>query len=222
MHHSEMGHVPFSRNVVYFDDVRLHQVHCKGIVIKQSNDSDSDSASSSDTSRYALGSLICTKCKSLDLLIDGLCGECCEQTSNHRSKEKRVREVFDENSMIYSSNNKAIDGGFRPDFVFDAVKHFVVVEVDENQHKAYAADAERSRMLSLSRSLRRPTVFVRYNPDSYVPGGGDDAEPLSNREKTLVNWVRRLISTPLLSRGPRVLYLFFDGFSPGREKVAAI
>ena len=81
-------------------------------------------------------------------------------------------------------------------------------------------------MLSMSRSLARPTVFVRYNPGDYQPGGDDrdisPPEPLSFRERTLVYWVKRLLWTPRTAPGAEVLYLFFDGYTPGREKLKAL
>jgi hypothetical protein len=126
-----------------------------------------------------------------------------------------VRELFDENGLTYSSHNKAVDGGgYRPDFVFDAATHFVVVEVDENQHRAYPADGERSRMVSVCRALGRPTFFVRYNPDAYRPGGGSPEEPLAVREKTLVSWLKRLLYSSLMPRGAEVMHLFFEGSAP--------
>ena len=182
-----------SKGVFYGDneyyrigDERFHQVHCKGVVLKPA--------------------------PPVDLLNQGICGACAP--SGHRSKERRVRELFDENGLTYSSHNKAVDGGYRPDFVFDAATHFVVVEVDENQHRAYPADVERSRMVSLCRALGRPTFFVRYNPDAYRPGGGSPEEPLAARERTLVSWLNRLMYSSLRPRGAEVLHLFFDGYAP--------
>lgn len=134
--------------------------------------------------------------------------------SESSDRERRVRELFDENGLTYSSHNKAVEGVYRPDIVFDAATHFVVVEVDENQHRAYPADVERSRMVSLCRALGRPTFFVRYNPDAYMPGGGSPEEPLAVREKTLVGWLKRLIYSSLRPRGAEVLHLFFDGYTP--------
>jgi hypothetical protein len=104
----------------------------------------------------------------------------------------------------------------------------VVIEVDENQHKGYPAEAERARMAAIGRRLGKPTVFVRYNPDEYEPGfvGGPRPAPetAAAREKTLVYWVKRLVWTPRCrsSDALEVLYLFYDGFAPGREKVERV
>jgi hypothetical protein len=180
--------------------------------------------------------LACTSCGSADLLSRGICGAC---DASYRVKAGRVRVLFDENWLRYSSFCEGVAGGSRPDFVFEAATHFVVVEVDEDQHRAYPEEGERARMVSLSTSLGRPTVFVRYNPDAYAPGDGgrrlgnssadgDSEEPLEVREKTLVYWVKRLLWTPRREEKPKacekhcssaeVLYLYFDGFVPGTEK----
>jgi hypothetical protein len=214
-----------SKGVYYGDslyrigDERFHQVHCKGLVVKHASSSD-DEDGDGDTPTER-----CTSCDTVDLLNQGLCGACDPASrAERRCKERRVRELFDENGLTYSSHNKAVEGGFRPDFVFDAATHFVVVEVDENQHRAYPADGERSRMVSLCRALGKPTFFVRFNPDAYAPGGcagsgRSPEEPLAVREKTLVIWVKRLIFSSLRPRGAEALYLFFDGYAPERVRL---
>lgn len=129
---------------------------------------------------------------------------------------RRARDLFDESGLTYSPESVKAEGGFRPDFVFDAATHFVVVEVNRSDCKATPADGERPRMLSLCRSLGRPTFFVRYNPGAYLPGGraGSSQEPLASRERTLVTWLRRLISSSAMPRGAEALHLFFDGYAP--------
>lgn len=195
---------------------RFHRPHCKGVVVKQAPSSDDEEGNGATPANR------CTSCDSVDLLNQGLCGACDPASrAEHRRKERRVRELFDDNGLTYSSHNKAVEGGFRPDFVFDAATHFVVVEVDENQHRTYPAAEERSRMVSLRRSLVLPTFFVRYNPDAYAPGGcpGTCEEPIAAREKTLVCWLKRLIFSSLRPRGAEVLYLFFDGYAPERVRL---
>lgn len=80
--------------------------------------------------------------------------------------------------MEFYLYEKMIEGGAcgreRPDMVFDAGTHFVVNEVDEYQHKfsGYSCDCEQTRMVNVTQALQLPTVFIRYNPDSYTPKAG--------------------------------------------------
>lgn len=69
--------------------------------------------------------------------------------------------------MKYISHDQGTYGRERPDFVFDAVTHMIVVEIDEDQHKYYPCECEQIRMINISQSLGMPTIFIRYNPDKY-------------------------------------------------------
>lgn len=57
----------------------------------------------------------------------------------------------------------------RPDFMFDTLNHthYVIVEVDENQHSGRLEACECTRMVNITQSNQRPTLFIRYNPDEY-------------------------------------------------------
>ena len=211
-------------------DEILRRAHCKGVVFRGKPDV-AAAAEAAEAAAAARAKAIeeyrklrCASCASIDLLNSiGLCGAC---DPLGRSDSRRVRELFDGESLKYTSHGEVLEGGFRVDFLFDTPTHFVVVEVDDNQHAGHPAEAERARMVAIRKRLGKPTVFVRYNPDDYEPGavGGGPLpapEPLEAREKTLVYWVKRLVWTPRLSdRGLEVLYLYFDGFVP--EKIEMI
>jgi very-short-patch-repair endonuclease len=55
-------------------------------------------------------------------------------------KQKIVKEYLDNNNFRYQLYDQVIDskcGLERPDFLFDCNTHFVVLEVDEGQHRHY-------------------------------------------------------------------------------------
>ena len=65
----------------------------------------------------------------------------------------------------------------QPNFVFQAPRHMVVVEIDEHEHKHglnSRPDKESSRMVAIACGLMttvegcRGVIFVRVNPDSYT------------------------------------------------------
>jgi hypothetical protein len=70
--------------------------------------------------------------------------------------------------------DKAVDGGCsgrRPDVFLDCLTHVVIVECDENRHTGYSC--ENKRMMQLFEDCgRRPIVFIRFNPDSYINNSG--------------------------------------------------
>ncbi len=106
----------------------------------------------------------------------------------------------------------------RPDFVFKAANHYVVLECDENRHRCYEPEAEKARMLEIARCLEHSVVFVRYNPDVFRTGLGGKKSvhvPLPERE-ALINLLERLMEAPLPpgseQSGPKVCYLYYDGW----------
>lgn len=97
--------------------------------------------------------------------------------------------------------------------VFDAGTHFVVLEVDEHQHKfsGYSCDCEQVRMVNITQTLQLPTIFIRYNPDTYKPGGGGgsvvrEKQRLYELVKVLTYFIQRNVDDICA-----VVYLFYDG-----------
>ena len=83
----------------------------------------------------------CSKCNLTMPLIDNLCEFCRPQKL--KTKELKVKDYLErfnsKNDLSFYSYDKIIDSKCnlkRPDFVYDAGSHFVVVEVDEHQHKS--------------------------------------------------------------------------------------
>jgi hypothetical protein len=94
-------------------------------------------------------------------------------------KSKKKFSGFTHDKM--SADNVKACGRWRPDFVWDLGTHFVVLEVDEKQHKRYGEECERSRELDIACGLGLPTTFIRFNPDSYNYKGRRLNPPLEKR-----------------------------------------
>ena len=166
----------------------------------------------------------CTKCALLDVLTDGLCPTCDPVTiarATH-AKELAVKALLDLNGLKYVTHDRVVDGGacelYRPDFVFDAGTHMVVVEVDENQHKSYVCLCEQQRMVNLSQALGMQTLFIRYNPDEFKgPTGKPARMSAAVRSKLLVDWVRWSLTPEFAPSASgafcTAVYLCYDGFS---------
>jgi hypothetical protein len=61
----------------------------------------------------------------------------------------------------------------RPDYFIDYGTHCLILEIDENQHNGYNEQCEISRINQISIMVNdRPTIYIRFNPDSYVDKNG--------------------------------------------------
>ncbi len=94
---------------------------------------------------------------------------------DYGTREAKVTEfIKKEFKNLNITYNKTIDGGCsknRPDIFIDCLTHSVIIEVDENQHKAksYTPECEIQRVNNLFTDLAdRPIIFIRFNPDSYT------------------------------------------------------
>jgi hypothetical protein len=101
-------------------------------------------------------------------------------------------------------------GNERPDFVWEAGTHRVIVEVDEDQHRTYPPECDRTRMINVTQAMGLPCIWIRYNPDTYHCHQG----PLPDHMR-----LRHLIETTRLALKQipqsttdtlRVKKLFFD------------
>lgn len=115
------------------------------------------------------------KCKNCDLFYvikktNYLCSYCnTNKPKIQLTKELNVKKLFDKHNLIYTYN-KYIQNDccykYRPDFVFDCITFFIIVEVDENAHKQYDKNCELIRMNNIQMSIGLPCKFIRYNPDN--------------------------------------------------------
>ena len=162
----------------------------------------------------------CASCGLPDVLNANRACMTCDPEKAKRAthaKELKIKAVLDSSSFRYESYDRTIDSGLftkaRPDFLFNAKTHSVIVEVDENQHKSYAAECEESRMLSIAQALQMPTAFIRYNPDKYMCGRTGRPVQMSDsqRHKLLLKWLDAAHHLQPFT-GVMVMYICYDGF----------
>ena len=163
----------------------------------------------------------CGACGLPDVLtIAGMCSSCDPVTRERAMhvKELRVKALLDAGGWKYESHDKMLESGacyaYRPDFVFDAFTHMVVLEVDEHQHSSYPAECERTRMLAIAQTFSMPTAFIRYNPDAFVCGmsGRKSCITEAQRHKELLRWLKLACSKIDVS-GCIVVRVCYDGFA---------
>ena len=166
----------------------------------------------------------CSNCGLLNVLNNkNLCSPCGDFKFKrlYLVKQKEVKTFLDLNEMKYELYDKAIDrncGLERPDFLFDAVTHKVILEVDENQHSNY--DCERVRMINISQTLGMPVIFLRYNPDKFK------GIEISNhtRQAKLLEWINYCFTLRPSNENEflREIKLFYNGYKEGNVEIKNI
>jgi hypothetical protein len=141
-------------------------------------------------------------------------------------KTEIKQELSHRDQIIDSSCSKV-----RPDFVFDCGTHFVIIEVDEHQHKSYSncgstveerQKMENKRMFMIFQSFGGPRVaFIRYNPDVFRVNDKVVTMGDQKRHKCLLQWVKHYLKNqpenPL-----EVKYLFYDGYDESDRTMISI
>jgi hypothetical protein len=106
---------------------------------------------------------------------------------NHRIKEKNmtdfIKSEFKDEKMTF---DKQIIGGSskrRPDVYIDKITHVIIGECDEHQHKD--TSCEEIRLTELLKDIgKKPVVFIRFNPDSYINENGKKIPSSFKLDKT--------------------------------------
>ncbi len=142
----------------------------------------------------------------------------------HLAKQRAVSEYLiknlpDKNFIEDKTIDRGICGLERPDIRYDCGTHWLIIEVDENQHRVY--ECEKTRMINISQSFGgMPVWFVRYNPDGFRHPSEKRRKinvSQSKRLETLVRWIRYLFDRNPGDGGMfvGVIKIFFDGYQEG-------
>lgn len=166
-------------------------------------------------------------CIKIDVLNSkGLCREC--DPADHfkfrkKAKEEQVKQWLDcseHNDYItydktHPEFSECFGKKYRPDFLFDCATHYVVLEVDENQHRGKTYECDQKRMCDIAQSLGMHTIFIRYNPDAYKTKG-NKYNPSSTKRKEylmkVIDYCKKEIPMPETCY-LRLTKLYFDEFS---------
>ena len=84
----------------------------------------------------------------------------------------------------------------RPDRIYDCKTHFVIVEVDEQQHKGKRSSCARgeagelARMNNIQVAAGMSCIFLRFNPDNFRVAGVLQKVNMCERLTLLVKWLK--------------------------------
>lgn len=143
--------------------------------------------------------------------------ERCSSCTGMRMKEKELVVVkYLRNIPEYSNfiHDKVVPRTlFRPDILYtiNDGERYLIVEVDENQHRANDTNAEKERMYAIHRVLGKPCTFIRYNPDAFKLNGKrmNKRYPEESRLELLRKNVKRYLNKP--KDDVYVCYVCYDG-----------
>lgn len=184
----------------------------------------------------------CVKCERIDILNkEGLCVNFCVPISidniyrkRQRLKERRVLDLLKKElgpPYIYDKiiPNECKDRT-RPDIVYifrdenKCPSLYIIVEVDENQHKSYCERGEYKKMKEtfttiMGENIDARVLYIRYNPDNYRDSQNRQMKtPQTTREETLVRWIKYLPNN-FPKEKLSVLFLFYDGYEESHRTI---
>lgn len=159
----------------------------------------------------------CIKCNLVYFIknTSDLCDYCFgyEKEIKRGFKERKIKQLLDENNIIYISHDKIPEGScfkYRPDFIMDQNDRIVIIEVDEYQHESYDKNCEETRMFHIYEDFGGlPIIFIRYNPDNHKINSENPSFQKKFRYKLLLetfNKCKDMELKYLLT----VIYLYYD------------
>jgi hypothetical protein len=173
----------------------------------------------------------CVSCGLLYILNKKSYCYLCDPDEFNRSrlaKQNQIKNMLDAYGFKYESCDRMVDQGecfkYRPDFLFDCGTHFVVLEVDENQHKDKTYACESVRMFNIFQSLGgMATRFIRYNPDGYKVEKQKKRDPNFTKRSDMLRIALRC-ATDKVPTCPEVTvkYMFFDNRENTEYEVVAL
>lgn len=165
-------------------------------------------------------------CIEIDILNDkGLCQECDPDDHfkfRRKAKEEQVKLWLDTSDhkdyVTYDKSlpefSECFNKKYRPDFLYDCGTHYVVLEVDENQHRGKTYECDQRRMCDIAQSLGMPSIFIRYNPDEYKTNKRKYNPTNYDRKKYLMSVIKHCKEKKPEKECEylQLTKLYFDGF----------
>jgi hypothetical protein len=123
----------------------------------------------------------------------------------------------------YTSHDKAVAlgmdpmlyGANRPDVLWRLDTHWVIVEIDEGQHKGHSYSCERRRELELCNCAGGlPVHFIRFNPDTFKTGSKSArvksvGETMPMRHAAVVSAIKNAVADKSIT-GLTFTKMYFD------------
>ena len=144
---------------------------------------------------YNFTSKMCEGCGLVQVFNDKkLCSAYCDINGRQKTKEMEVVNYLRQQNIEFIHNKSIgkVFGNYFPDILINCNTHFIVVEIDEEQHKLYSNECEYTRMHNIYLSLGLPTIFIRFNPDDFKVKNIRNRTVLNTKLKKLLNLINSL------------------------------
>ena len=157
------------------------------------------------------------KCKYCDHEDSTFVCNNCKQLQNKKevSVIRYLRKHID-TEFVYNSS-KMLQGlsKKRPDIYFELENHFLIVEIDENQHNAYEDLCECARLSEIVSGLgynneNKPVIVIRFNPDKIKNNDTVVEVILIDRLQLLVYTIKEELVKDYDSFFVKLIQLYYD------------
>lgn len=168
-------------------------------------------SSHKETHMYDYTSKKCSSCNLYQVRKSpDLCAY-CNPDRYKKTKEMKVVDFLNENNIEFI-HNKSIGylcGNFKPDILIDCNTHFIVVEIDESQHKQYTKECEFARMSNIYLANGLPALFIRFNPDDFDYNNKRRRTKIETRLETLLKIINEYKNKNNINY-IELIYMYFD------------
>ncbi len=160
----------------------------------------------------------CTNCNLCYVKDQDLCEDCDFYLNTKgriwHKKEEKIKNLLTKNNIPFIHDKILPETclKYRPDFVIDCDTFYLMVEVDEFQHRSKSYKCECSRMINLAQGIGMPTIFIRFNPDMYIVGN-EKIKNYGGRERELLNVINGIMNKEIVKDMLTVYYMFYDDYT---------
>ena len=160
---------------------------------------------------YNYTSKKCTSCNLYEVKKQPYLCIYCNPDRLKKTKELEVTDFLKNNNIdfIYNKSTGFSCGNYRPDILIDCVTHFIIVEVDEGQHKQHSTECEYIRMNNIYLSLGLPTIFIRFNPDTFKVNNVRNYTKSNSRLKNVLKVIEEYKNKENINF-IEVIYMYYD------------
>jgi hypothetical protein len=160
---------------------------------------------------YDYTSKTCSNCNLYQVRKNPNLCSYCNPNKYKKTKEMKVINYLNKNNIQFI-HNKSIGylcGNFKPDILIDCNTHFIIVEVDEGQHRQYTKECEFARMSNIYLANGLPTIFIRFNPDNFKVNNIRNQTKIETRLNKLLKIIKEYQNKENINF-IELLYLYFD------------
>ena len=147
-----------------------------------------------------------------------------EYLNNNIDYKYKVEYITLSNNIDYNCN--------KPLTINEFENHIAIVEIEEQKLKTYNCtlkEYEISRMyeigINIFKTKNKNTIFIRFNPNSYISDGKVQKYTIPNRLDLLVKWIKYFIhdyKPKTHNNNIKYIKLFYDDFKDGNVKIENI